>query len=1123
VSPHEAGAWLLRIRRAVAVGDTRTARELLQQARARGVDAGPQGDSLRKVEDLIARQEALRPRLAENPRSEALQRQAAQLFLEQAEWLIRHGDLDEAERLVRDAQKYPVTYSMYEANPATLLGQIQDIRQTIQRPQPAWPAASGAHPAAAYPPAQQAMYPAPQGALPTPQGNWPAPAVGDRYANQAVFQQQPGAASYVRPVQGLGDPGPGPAPAFGAPTPAGGPPGVQGLPAPAGVLPAPPADNEAMRLAREAEAALQSGNPDRARQLFLQAEKMQDQLDPPTRNLVRGRLDFLGRVAGNVPIDAQAQQQEMLRRQVAANLANAQRRARNVMQAYPKEALRILEAARAELQQSGLDPESLEALLRRVDGDIVALHRYIEDHRPRIELDERNAAVRADIERERQHKVEVQQRLAMLVNEFNQLMDQRRFAEAELVAKRAQELAPEEPVVQQLRWQSRFVRRITEFQEIQDAKARGVEDALTSVDRSSTPFDDSRPIAFLDAQSWKDLTDRRGAIRAERRRSEKEIEIEQKLRTPVSLRFRETPLSEVMDYLARLARVNIHLDPQGLALEGVNTNTPVTIDLPDDISLRSALNLILQPLRLSYVIKDEVLKVTSQELRDGEVYTVTYNVADLVIPIPNFVPNGNGGLGDAIHNAFRNAGHYSGSLTPAAPMAVLAANGSSATISPTALAQVTPPGGMGFGQPPAGRGALGNGPGGVGGGSMADFDSLIELITTTVAPQTWDSVGGPGSIAPFANNLSLVVSQTQEVHEQIADLLQQLRRLQDLQVTIEVRFITLNDNFFERIGIDFDFDIDDDIDRPFQVFGRPDPRFNGGFTDPNALNVNSTLPGRDINDRDHGRSVLVGMSAPGVFSADLDIPVQQGSFPLAIPQFGGFQPGAGATLGFAILSDLEAYFFIEASEGDQRTNVLQAPKVTLFNGQQATISDQSQTPFVISVIPVVGDFAALQQPVVAVLSEGTNLTVQAVASEDRRFVRLTVVPFFSTIGKVNEFTFDGSNSTSLNARTPEDFLAGRNNATVIQRQGTTVQLPTFSFISVTTTVSVPDGGTVLLGGIKRLSEGRSEFGVPILSKVPYVNRLFRNSAIGRETQSLMMMVTPRIIIQEEEERLLLGE
>jgi len=35
------------------------------------------------------------------------------------------------------------------------------------------------------------------------------------------------------------------------------------------------------------------------------------------------------------------------------------------------------------------------------------------------------------------------------------------------------------------------------------------------------------------------------------------------------------------------------------------------------------------------------------------------------------------------------------------------------------------------------------------GGNQADFDSLIELITSTVAPPSWDANGGPGSIAPF--------------------------------------------------------------------------------------------------------------------------------------------------------------------------------------------------------------------------------------------------------------------------------------------------------------------------------------------------------------------------------------
>ena len=39
--------------------------------------------------------------------------------------------------------------------------------------------------------------------------------------------------------------------------------------------------------------------------------------------------------------------------------------------------------------------------------------------------------------------------------------------------------------------------------------------------------------------------------------------------------------------------------------------------------------------------------------------------------------------------------------------------------------------------------------GGRGGGSGADFTQLIDLITATIAPQSWDDVGGPGSISGF--------------------------------------------------------------------------------------------------------------------------------------------------------------------------------------------------------------------------------------------------------------------------------------------------------------------------------------------------------------------------------------
>ncbi|MFW6125133.1 MAG: type II secretion system protein GspD, partial [Pirellulales bacterium] len=367
-------------------------------------------------------------------------------------------------------------------------------------------------------------------------------------------------------------------------------------------------------------------------------------------------------------------------------------------------------------------------------------------------------------------------------------------------------------------------------------------------------------------------------------------------------------------------------------------------------------------------------------------------------------------------------------------------------------------------------------------------------------------------VEPFALNLSLIIRQTEGVHEQIADLLTQLRRLLDLQLTIEVRFITLSDDFFERIGIDFDFDINDNTDQPFQVFGRPDPGFTPTFSDDGVV-VN---PGRDLQDRDHHRDdTLVGLSAPGVFSSDLDIPFVQDSFAAATPVFGGFNPAVGASIGFAILSDIEAFLFLNAATADNRTNVMQAPKVTLFNGQFATIFELTTRFFVLGQVPIVGTAAVGFQPIITPFPEGTFLSVNGVISADRRFVRVTVFPFFFQIRGFTTVTQTGGVAGNIGGGVGGGGGGADGIAAPI-----TIQLPEIATTSVQTTVSVPDGGTILLGGIKRLSEDRREAGVPILMKIPYINRLFKNVGIGRSTTSLMLMVTPRIIIQEEEEQLL---
>ena len=391
-------------------------------------------------------------------------------------------------------------------------------------------------------------------------------------------------------------------------------------------------------------------------------------------------------------------------------------------------------------------------------------------------------------------------------------------------------------------------------------------------------------------------------------------------------------------------------------------------------------------------------------------------MGDLVMPIPNFVADPADGAGRGVTTtrwATRGSAPAARWAPWPPPMAVVAnreGRRQGATINPDLLAQVAGrPAGAAASADANNMPAAAGGPGGAGGAAAADFDDLIDLITQTVAPKTWEQNGGQGTIAPFPTNLSLVVSQTQEVHEQIVDLLEQLRRMQDLQVTIEVRFITLSDDFFERIGVDFDFNIRQNMQNPTAarlhgpVADRRWPTANPGCTPPagpatSVVGLQNT--GTNPANSRRRRHLHLRPGHPLHSRAATPWPCRSS----AATRGGVRLRGA---MGFAIISDIEAFFFINAAQGDTRTNVLQAPKVTLFNGQQAFVSDTSQTPFVISVIPVVADFAAAQQPVIVVLSEGTFMTVQAVVSNDRRFVRLTIVPFFSKIGNVQTFTFQG--------------------------------------------------------------------------------------------------------------------
>ena len=832
---------------------------------------------------------------------------------------------------------------------------------------------------------------------------------------------------------------------------------------------------------------------------------------------------------------------------VSAEVAARQLEAKRRAQKSPADALAMLDDLATSLADQPLPDEARDRLLRRIERTRQDIEEATGKRRAELALDKQNEQIEGAIDQQRARRVEVDQRLAMLVEEYNTLVDEQRFPEAEAVAKKAGQLAPDNAVVRQLLAQSRTIRRLDTQRSIDGENQSGFLDVVEDVGRSGRPM--SGPIEFPNNREWANLTKSRTERLAEGRSrvTAAELEIQKKLDEKVRPAFRAQPLAAVLDALSKQAGVAIHIDMVGLEQEAVGSDTPVTLSLDQPISLKSALKLLLEPLHLGYVVRDEVLKVTSPRLVKGDVYPITYPVADLVLPIPNFSSDGLGITG-ALRDGYQQAllrNSLAVQVGPP-PAGIPVAQGGEAAMAPTSLAQF-----QGGGGPPVSGStpSIPFGPPSIGGGQQ-NFQPLIDLIQSTVAADTWDTVGGPGAIRPFDTNLSLVISTTQEVHDEIADLLEQLRRLQDLQVTIEVRFITLSDTFFERIGVDFDFNIQSGVNQPLNMTSIP-----------NQTNGSSSPLEQGLSAAPGGQSQVIGLDNtgnPGVSLAPVvgarpnglpqragqsffSIPFRQNSFGSAtVPSLPGLPDPAtsAANFGFAILSDIEAYFLIQAAQGNTRSNVMQAPKVTLFNGQQAFVSDTRQRPFVTAVVPVVGDFSAAQQPVITVLNEGTAVNVQAVVSNDRRFVRLTLVPFFSQIGRVETFQFEGSRSTkskSSDEKSGADVevpgvsgLAGLTNGAAssaeleLQSNGTTIQLPEFLFTTVTTTVSVPDGGTVLLGGIKRLREGRNEFGVPILSKVPYINRLFKNVGLGRTTDSLMLMVTPRIIIQEEEEERLLG-
>jgi general secretion pathway protein D len=81
-----------------------------------------------------------------------------------------------------------------------------------------------------------------------------------------------------------------------------------------------------------------------------------------------------------------------------------------------------------------------------------------------------------------------------------------------------------------------------------------------------------------------------------------------------------------------------------------------------------------------------------------------------------------------------------------------------------------------------------------------------------------------------------------------------------------------------------------------------------------------------------------------------------------------------------------------------------------------------------------------------------------------------------------------------------------------------IGIPEIALQQSFTSVTVPNGGTVLLGGFKSLSDQRFLSYLPIVGRLPIIGNLFRRKAQLIEKRSLVILITARIVDLRADER-----
>ncbi|MDX1970300.1 MAG: hypothetical protein SFV23_24225 [Planctomycetaceae bacterium] len=303
-----------------------------------------------------------------------------------------------------------------------------------------------------------------------------------------------------------------------------------------------------------------------------------------------------------------------------------------------------------------INPEDRAKMLKQLEGELLATYTRREKlQQTQDRLQQSLAQVEAQARLAEQMVLD-EERLDNLIDRVRALMsagrhgDDAAYGEAQAVADVAINLRPGDGTASAARFDAEAAEQLVRAFRMRARRANEFLETLYQVELSHVPFPDEPPIRFPPAAVWNALSQRRKSRYSSvdlKKNSPQEQRIVSALSERTDLEFTDVPLSDVIEFLRDYHQIPIWIDQTALQDEGIDTSLPITISL-SGISLRSGLRLLLEPQGLTYIIEDEVMKITTQALADEALSTRVYPVADLVIPIQTNIGGGGAGGGAGV-------------------------------------------------------------------------------------------------------------------------------------------------------------------------------------------------------------------------------------------------------------------------------------------------------------------------------------------------------------------------------------------------------------------------------------------------------------------------------------------